>query len=270
MSGQIILQTIIFITSAIICVPLAKRFGLSSVLGYLIAGILVGPYVLEFVGDEREDILHFAEFGVVIMLFLIGLEIEPSKFWKMRKSILGKGGLQLGLTMPIALFLLMLIGYNWETSVVVAMAVVLSSTAIVLQILKEKGLMNTSYGDSAFSTLLFQDIIVIPMLAVIPLLGSSQNIENSKGADDPYLLESLPLGFQTIVIILSVVLIILAGRYLVAPVLRWVAHTRLRELVIGSALLIVFSLNYLMDLVGLSPALGAFLGGVVLANSEFK
>lgn len=270
MSGIIILQTIIFITAAIICVPLAKRFGLSAVLGYLIAGILVGPYVLEFVGEEGEDILHFAEFGVVIMLFLIGLEIEPSHFWKMRKSILGKGGLQLGLTLPIAYLLLILAGFNWESSVVVGMSIVLSSTAIVLQILKEKDLMNTSYGNAAFSTLLFQDILVIPMLAIIPLLGNAQTIENAHGANDPYLLESLPLAVQTLVIILSVVLIILAGKFLVAPVLRWVARTRLRELVIGSAFLIVLSLDLLMETVGLSPALGAFLGGVVLANSEFK
>jgi monovalent cation:proton antiporter-2 (CPA2) family protein len=273
MSGSILFQAIIFLAGALICVPLAKRLGLSSVLGYLIAGILIGPYVLGFVGEEGEDILHFAEFGVVIMLFLIGLEIEPQNFWKMRKSIVGMGSAQLVLTLIPVYFLLTLIGLNWKTSLVIAMAVVLSSTAIVLQTIKERGLTDTSYGAASFSILLFQDIIVIPMLAVIPLLSDTSPVATDTGSEGnapSYVLEGLPLGIQALAVILSVAALLFAGRYLIVPMLRLVAKTKLRELLSASALFIVLGLSLLMELVGLSPALGAFLGGVVLAGSEFK
>lgn len=272
MSGSILFEAIIFLLGAIICVPIAKKLGLSSVLGYLMAGILIGPYVLGFIGEEGEDIMHFAEFGVVIMLFLIGLEIEPKNFWKMRKSIVGMGGCQVFLTLILA-FGAFSAGFDWKISLVVSMAIALSSTAIVLQTLKEKGLMNTAFGASSFSILLFQDIIVIPMLAIIPLLTDVTNAAKSDdhgGDTHTYLLENLPLGLQAFMVILSVVLVILAGRYLVVPMLRLVALTRLRELLSASALLIVLALAFSMELVGLSPALGAFLGGVVLATSEFK
>ncbi len=273
MSGSILFQAIIFLAGAIICVPIAKRFGLSSVLGYLLAGILIGPYVLGFVGEEGEDILHFAEFGVVIMLFLIGLEIDPKSFWKMRKTILGMGGTQVLLTLLFSYLAFISLGFDGKVSLVISMAVVLSSTAIVLQTMKEKGLLNTPFGASSFSILLFQDIIVIPMLAVIPLLTNTDNVAASDGHEgehQTYLLENLPLGLQTLAVILSVVSVILAGRYLIVPMLRLVATTRLRELLSASALLIVLGLAFIMELVGLSPALGAFLGGVVLATSEFK
>ena len=272
MSGSILFEAIIFLLGAIICVPIAKKLGLSSVLGYLMAGILIGPYVLGFIGEEGEDIMHFAEFGVVIMLFLIGLEIEPKNFWKMRKSIVGMGGCQVFLTLILA-FGAFSAGLDWKISLVVSMAIALSSTAIVLQTLKEKGLMNTAFGASSFSILLFQDIIVIPMLAIIPLLTDVTNVakgDDHGGDTHTYLLENLPLGLQAFMVILSVVLVILAGRYLVVPMLRLVALTRLRELLSASALLIVLALAFSMELVGLSPALGAFLGGVVLATSEFK
>lgn len=271
MSGSILFAAIVFLTGAIICVPIAKKFGLSSVLGYLLAGILIGPYLLGFVGDEGQDILHFAEFGVVMMLFLIGLEIEPKSFWQMRKTIIGMGGAQVLGTMIVSFLLFTTIGFDWKVSLIISMAVSLSSTAITLQTIKENGLMNTTYGASSFSILLFQDIIVILMLAVIPLLTDS---EKAAVADDHsdhiYLLENLPLGFQALAIFLSVVTVVLAGRYFFVPMLRLVAKTRLRELLSASALLIVIALAYLMELVGLSPALGAFLGGVVLATSEFK
>lgn len=273
MSGSVLFQAIIFLAGAIICVPIAKRFGLSSVLGYLLAGILIGPYVLGFVGEEGEDILHFAEFGVVIMLFLIGLEIEPKSFWKMRKTIVGMGGSQVAITLLLFYLAFLTMGFSWQVSLVISMAVVLSSTAIVLQTIKEKGLMDTSFGSSAFSVLLFQDIIVIPMLAIIPLLTNSALPEVSGGHEGEsytYILEDLPLGIQTLGVFLSVVLVVVAGRYLIVPVLRLVATTRLRELLTASALLIVLGLAFTMELVGLSPALGAFLGGVVLATSEFK
>ncbi|MCM4153391.1 potassium transporter [Arenibacter sp. N53] len=271
MSGSFLFAAIVFLAGAIICVPIAKKLGLSSVLGYLLAGILIGPYILGFVGDEGQDILHFAEFGVVMMLFLIGLEIEPKNFWQMRKTIVGMGGAQVLGTMMVSFLLFIFIGFDWKVSLIISMAVSLSSTAITLQTIKENGLMNTTYGASSFSILLFQDIIVILMLAVIPLLTDTEKITvTADHADHIYLLENLPLGFQALAIFLSVVLVILAGRYIFVPMLRLVAKTRLRELLSASALLIVFALAYLMELVGLSPALGAFLGGVVLATSEFK
>ncbi len=269
MSGDFLFQAVIYLLAAVVCVPIAKRFGLSSVLGYLLAGIIIGPYLLGFIGEEGEDILHFAEFGVVMMLFLIGLEIEPKAFWKMRKTIVGMGGSQVALTVLLCFGVLILLGYNWQSSVSIAMALALSSTAIVLQTLKEKNLMDTVYGASSFSILLFQDIIVIPMLAIVPLLGTAQ--ETAAGGHDAghvSLLDNLPIGLQTVLVLLSVVFVVLAGRYL--PVLRVVARTRLRELFSACALLIVIAIAYLMELVGLSPALGAFLGGVVLATSEFK
>ncbi|WP_435314587.1 monovalent cation:proton antiporter-2 (CPA2) family protein [Cellulophaga fucicola] len=270
MTGSILFEAIVFLLGAIICVSIAKRLGLSSVLGYLLAGVLIGPYVFGFIGKEGEDILHFAEFGVVMMLFLIGLEIEPKNFWKMRKTIVGMGGLQVAGTMLLSYFLFMLFGFDWKVSLTLAMAVALSSTAIALQTIKEKGLLNTTFGQSSFSILLFQDIIVIFMLGALPLLAntSSSPVENNEGHSS--LLQNLPLGLQTLSILVSVVAIIVAGKYLIVPMLRKVAKTGVRELLIAAALLIVFGISFLMELVGLSPALGAFLGGVVLSNSEFK
>lgn len=273
MSGGILFEAIVFLAGAVICVPIAKKFGLSSVIGYLLAGMLIGPYLLGFVGQEGEDILEFAEFGVVMMLFLIGLEIEPKSFWKMRKIVLGMGITQVFGTMFIAYLVLYAFGVDWKISLTAAMAIALSSTAITLQTNKEKGLMNTTYGTSSFSILLFQDIIVIVMLGVLPLLSNVSNssiVENPSGTAHVNLLDNLPLGLQTLAIVFSVVLIVVAGRYLIVPMLRLVARSRVRELLVASALLIVVGISFLMESVGLSPALGAFLGGVVLATSEFK
>lgn len=271
MTGSLLFEAIMFLLGAIICVSIAKRLGLSSVIGYLLAGVLIGPYVLGFIGEEGEDILHFAEFGVVMMLFLIGLEIEPKNFWKMRKTILGMGGIQVAATMLLSYLLFSFLGFDWKVSLVISMAVALSSTAIAMQTIKEKGLMDTNFGTSAFSILLFQDIIVIFMLGFIPLLSTSvsTNATNTH-SESSSLLESLPMGFQTLAIILSVVLIIVVGKYLIVPMLRKVAKTGVRELLIAAALLIVFGISFLMEFVGISPALGAFLGGVVLSNSEYK
>lgn len=270
MTGSILFEAIVFLLGAIICVSIAKRLGLSSVLGYLLAGVLIGPYVFGFIGNEGEDILHFAEFGVVMMLFLIGLEIEPKNFWKMRKTIVGMGGVQVAGTMLLSYFLFMLFSFDWKVALTFSMAVALSSTAIALQTIKEKGLLNTTFGASSFSILLFQDIIVIVMLGALPLLANTDKptVDNHNGQIN--LLQNLPLGLQTLAILVSVVLIIVAGRYLIVPMLRKVAKTGVRELLIAAALLIVFGISFLMELVGLSPALGAFLGGVVLSNSEFK
>ena len=271
MTGSILFQAIMFLAGAILCVSIAKRFGLSSVIGYLLAGVLIGPYVLGFIGNEGDDILHFAEFGVVMMLFLIGLEIEPKNFWKMRKTILGMGGLQVGATMLLAYFLFIALGFDAKVALVVSMAVALSSTAIAMQTIKEKGLMDTTFGNSAFSILLFQDIIVIFMLGFIPLLANSEQTSSENSHSESFsLIQDLPVAYQTIAIILSVVLIVVAGNYLIVPMLRKVSKTGVRELLIAAALLIVFGISFLMEFVGISPALGAFLGGVVLSNSEFK
>jgi len=271
MTGSTLFDAIVFLAGAIICVSIAKRLGLSSVLGYLFAGVLIGPYVLGFIGEEGDDILHFAEFGVVMMLFLIGLEIEPKNFWNMRKTILGMGGIQVAATMLLSYLLFAFLGFDWKIALIISMAVSLSSTAISLQTIKEKGLLDTTFGASSFSVLLFQDIIVILMLGAIPLLSNTEAVASAENVGEhTSLLQNLPLVYQTLSIILSVVLIIVAGKYLIVPMLRKVAKTGVRELLIAAAFLIVFGIAYVMELVGLSPALGAFLGGVVLSNSEFK
>lgn len=268
MSGGFLFQAMIYLLAAVLCVPVAKRLGMGSVLGYLLAGIIIGPFVLGFVGEEGTDIMHFAEFGVVMMLFLIGLELEPQKFLKMWRTITGMGGLQVSLSTLIFFGLLWSFGWRWQISLATGLALALSSTAIVLQTLKEKGLIKTAAGQGSFSILLFQDIAVIPILAVLPLLasGSAPHGDNHSHS----LIEDLAAGWQTLIIVGAIAAIILAGRYLVGPLLRLVAKTRLVELFTASALLLVFAIAYLMELVGLSPALGTFLGGVVLANSEFR
>ena len=269
MDTNFLLQAIIYLSAAVICVPIAKKLGLSSILGYLFAGIIIGPYVMGFIGQEGQDIMHFAEFGVVMMLFLIGLELEPSKFWKMRKFILGMGSAQLvGTTLLLFFGCLYFMDWKWETTLAVSLALALSSTAIVLQTLKEKGLSNTSVGRSSFAVLLFQDIAVIPILAFLPLL-STVNLETTNEIQ-----QSLITGFsswlQTLIVIGSISTIYFAGRFLFVPLLHIIAKTRLQELFTASALLLVVGVSYLMQLVGLSPALGAFMAGVVLANSEFR
>jgi len=268
MSGGFLIQAIVFLTAAVICVPLAKRIGMSSVLGYLIAGILIGPYLLGFIGTEGEDIMHFAEFGVVMMLFLIGLELDPARFWRMRRLVLGMGLSQLLLTTCFVFFLFYVIGIGLNTSLALGLAFSLSSTAIVLQTMKEKNLLHTSGGQSAFSTLLFQDIAVIPILAFLPMLATSTN---QLAANNHQLLPTnTPAWLHTLVVLAAIALVILVGRYLAVPLLRQIAKTRLRELFTASALLLVVSIALLMQLVGLSPALGTFLAGVVLANSEYR
>lgn len=269
MSGGFLMNAVVFLTAAVVCVPIAKRLGMGSVLGYLIAGILIGPFVLGFVGAEGEDIMHFAEFGVVIMLFLIGLELEPLKFWRMRRMVLGMGSLQVFGTAIIAGIIAYVFDFTWQAALATGLALAMSSTAIVLQSLKEKGLMPTVAGQSSFSVLLFQDVAVIPILAILPLLATAVP-DSSESTGHHSLMEDLPGWLQTIAVLASVGIIILAGRYLIVPGLRMIARFRLRELFVAAALLIVFAIAYIMELVGLSPALGTFLGGVVLANSEFK
>jgi monovalent cation:proton antiporter-2 (CPA2) family protein len=263
-------QAFIYLAAAVVAVPLAKKLGLGSVLGYLIAGVVIGPYVIGLVGTEGQDVMHFAEFGVVMMLFLVGLELKPSLLWKLRVSILGLGGLQVFLTAGVIMAITMLVSsLQWQTALAIGLTLSMSSTAIVIQTLNEKGLMNTEGGQNAFSVLLFQDIAVIPMLAIFPLLAI-------KGASGSLHVESLlwidqfPLYIKTGIIFSVVALIILGGRYLISPVFRLIAQTRLRELFTAAALLLIISIALLMNQVGLSPALGTFLAGVVLAQSEYR
>jgi CPA2 family monovalent cation:H+ antiporter-2/glutathione-regulated potassium-efflux system protein KefB len=258
----------VYLAAAIVFVPLAKKMGLGAVLGYLIAGVIIGPSLLGFIGREGEDIMHFAEFGVVMMLFLIGIELEPALLWRLRSSILGLGGLQVVLTAAAIAAIAFWIGQPLNTSLALGMILSLSSTAIVLQTLSEKGWMGTAAGQSAFSVLLFQDIAVIPMLAVFPLLAGHPAPDDA--AQSHSLRDNLPGWGQTLVVLGAVATIIIAGRYLVRPLMRIIARTRVRELFTATALLMVVAIAVLMNLVGLSSALGAFLGGVVLANSEYR
>lgn len=270
MENNFFLQAIIYLAAAVVCVPIAKKIGLSSILGYLFSGIIIGPFVLGFIGSEGQDLMHFAEFGVVMMLFLIGLELDPYKFWKMRRFILGMGSLQVVITsLVIFVCCSIIFDWNWQTALTISLALALSSTAIVLQTLKEKGLSQTSVGRSSFAVLLFQDIAVIPILAIIPLLVSSSNVIPD---DDLHhsLISNLDGWLQTLIVIGTILAIYIGGRFLIVPLLHVVAKTRLQELFTASALLLVLSVSYLMQLVGLSPALGAFMAGVVLANSEFR
>lgn len=268
MTEGFLFQALIYLTAAIICVPIAKRLGMGSVLGYLLAGIAIGPFALGFIGREGQDIMHFAEFGVVMMLFLIGLELEPSVFWRMRHRIVGMGGVQVIATAAVICGGLMLLNFNWKTALAVSLALAMSSTAIVLQSLKEKGLGDTQAGKSSFAVLLFQDITVIPILALLPLLALTPG--QTATAQNQTIIEGLPGWLQTAAVMGAVVSVFLAGRYIIVPLLRLAARTHLRELLTAAALLIVIATAFLMQLVGLSPALGTFLAGVVLANSEFR
>ena len=277
MTGGLLGQAFVYLAAAVIAVPIAKRLGLGSVLGYLLAGIVIGPFGLGLVGDEGEDLMHFAEFGVVMMLFLIGLELEPTLLWRMRTPILGLGGLQVGLTTALFTGVGLALGLAWQSSLAVGMTLALSSTAIVLQTLSEKGLMKTAGGQGAFAVLLFQDIAVIPMLAVFPLLAVAHT--DAAGAPDANAhaagtavtwIGGLPPWAQTVAVLGAVAAIILGGRFLTRPIFRLIAQTRLRELFTAAALLLVIGIALLMTQVGLSPALGTFLAGVVLANSEYR
>ena len=266
-------QATIYLGTAVIAVPIASRFGLGSVLGYLLAGILIGQSLLGLVGSESEDLQHFAEFGVVMMLFIIGLEMEPRTLWEMRHRLLGLGGAQILITTGVVMSAALYLGFSWNSALAVGLILSLSSTAIVLQTLSEKGLMQTKGGRSAFPVLLTQDIAVIPMLALLPLLAASTGLPHTGGGDLDHgmsLVDGLPRWAMTLVTISAVASIILAGVFLMRPVFRFIDSANLREMHTAFALLIVVGIAWLMTMVGLSPALGTFLAGVVLANSEFK
>lgn len=278
----------VFLIAGVIAVPLATRFGLGSVLGYLIAGIVISPLLAAF-GVDVVSIQHFAEFGVVMMLFLVGLELEPKLLWQMRAKLLGLGGLQVAGTAAAVMGIAMVLGQPWTIALGIGLVLTLSSTAIVLQTLNEKGLMKSDGGQSSFSVLLFQDIAVIPMLALIPLLampelmdvatdtashGTDTHAGDAHGGDDHgssmSLVEGLN-GWQTALVTVGAIgAVILGGIYLTRPIFRFIAVAGLRELFTAAALMFVVGIALLMSLVGLSPALGTFLAGVVLANSEYR
>ena len=284
-----LLLAFIFLFAGIISVPIATRLGLGSVLGYLIAGILISP-VLSLLGVDVVQIQHFAEFGVVMMLFLVGLELEPKHLWGMRTQLLGLGGGQVALTTAAVMAAALAFGQPWTVSLAIGFVLALSSTAIVLQTLNEKGLMKSRGGESSFSILLTQDIAVIPLLALIPLLAMPELADIATGhgaeiaatethaADDHgdghgasmSLVDGLN-GWQTALVTLAAIAtVILGGSYLTRPAFRFIAMAGLRELFVATALSMVVGIALLMSLVGLSPALGTFIAGVVLANSEYR
>lgn len=268
MSDFLLLATVYLLTM-LIAVPVSTRLGLGSVLGYLISGIIIGP-VLGLAGHEMHDLQHFAEFGVVMMLFIIGLELEPRALWGMRRRLIGLGGLQIAGTMALIFAASLALNQSWQVSLALGMILALSSTAIVLQTLSEKNLMQTRGGRDTFAVLLTQDIAVIPMLALMPLLASYPGSTTAEESMGGAFMAGLPGWAAALVTFGAIAFVVLAGNYAVRPLFRFVHSARLREMDTVMALFIVVGIASLMSFVGLSPALGTFLAGVMLASSEFK
>lgn len=246
-------SSVVFLAAAVVAVPIAQRMGLGSVLGYLLAGVAIGPWGLGLISDV-EAILHFAELGVVLLLFLIGLELNPRKLWQMRGPILGMGGAQVVVTTAVLSTIVHLLGLSWQTSLVIGMGLALSSTAIALRVIEEQGLDGTETGQSGFAVLLFQDIAVIPMLAILPVLAG-----NTAG---DWLDALWMLG--------GVLALLVGGHFLLRPLFRYVVLSGVRELFTIAALLLVIGIALAMKQLGLSMALGTFLAGVLLAESEYR
>jgi glutathione-regulated potassium-efflux system ancillary protein KefC/glutathione-regulated potassium-efflux system protein KefB len=265
---SLLVQALVYLAAGVISVPVAKRLGLGSVLGYLIAGVLIGPFLLNLVGEPGE-VQRFAEFGVVILLFLIGLEVRPALLWKLRTAIFGLGLAQLTGTAALVAAASLALGLDWRVGAAVGLILAMSSTAIVLQSLEEKGLRQGPVGQVSFSVLLFQDLAVIPLFALLPLLAPA-GAPAAAVSHAANLLAPLPGWAQALAQLAAVVAVVVGGRYLTRPLFRFIAAARLREIFTASALLLVVAVAALMELVGLSPALGAFLAGVVLAESEFR
>lgn len=267
---EYLLFALIFLGSAMITVPLAVRLGLGSVLGYLIAGVLIGP-VTGLVGSEAERIQHIAEFGVVMMLFLVGLELEPRHLWQMRWKLLGLGGLQMGLTAVGLMGLAVALGVDWQQALAAGLILALSSTAIVLQTLGEKGQLKSDGGQATFSVLLFQDIAVIPILALLPLLSHPElSSHHAEGHATLSLVEGRP-GWQiTLITVAAVAAVVAGGVFASRYLFRFIATSKTREIFTLAVLAMVIAIALLMSLVGLSPALGTFIAGVVLATSEYR
>lgn len=255
-TSHFLFQAAIYLSAAIILVPLFKRLGLGSVLGYLIAGILIGPSALQLIADP-EHVLHFAEFGVVLMLFLIGLELESQKVWELRKLLLGLGGMQVTLTIALVTFIAHLLNFSWSEALIIGMGVAMSSTAIGLTALIEKKQLHTSGGQAAFATLLFQDLSVIPLFMLLAFLAPNRS---TSGFDMLAVAEAIAV----------IVAIILASRTILRPIMRVIAQTGVREIFVAFSLLLVIGISLAMESVGLSMALGTFLAGVLLADSEYR
>jgi glutathione-regulated potassium-efflux system ancillary protein KefC len=258
MEHSLLLNACVYLAAAVIAVPLSKRLGMGAVLGYLVAGILIGPFGFKLIA-EAEDALHFAEFGVVLLLFLIGLELEPSRLWALRRPIFGWGGAQVGLVTAVLFGAALLAGIDWKLALIGGLGLSLSSTAIALASLEERNLMPTPAGQASFSILLFQDIAAIPMIAIVPLLGIP---ESAGGGGNAW------IAVVKVVVVLAGVVI--GGRFLVRPLLRFIAKTDAREIFTAFALLLVIAISLLMQSVGMSMALGAFMAGVLLADSEYR
>jgi glutathione-regulated potassium-efflux system ancillary protein KefC len=257
MEHSLMFNALVYLAAAVVAVPVAKRFGMGAVLGYLLAGIAIGPWGLRLI-SEVEDILHFSEFGVVLLLFMIGLELEPRRLWAMRRPIFGWGGAQVVAVAAAIAVAAMAVGIDWKISLIAALGLSLSSTAIGLATLQERNLISTPTGTAAFSILLFQDIAAIPMIAIVPLLGVAVHEGSGKGW----------LGGLRVAAVL--VALVVGGRYLLRPILRTIAKTGMREIFTAFALLLVISTALLMQWIGMSAALGAFMAGVLLAESEYR
>jgi CPA2 family monovalent cation:H+ antiporter-2 len=277
-----LLLAFIFLSAGIAMVPIASKLKLGSVLGYLIAGIAISP-LLSLLHVDVVSIQHFAEFGVVMMLFLVGLELQPHMLWSMRHRLLGLGGMQVGLTALAVAVVAYLLGQGWTVALAIGLIFALSSTAIVLQTLNEKGLLRGDGGQASFSVLLFQDIAVIPMLALMPLLAMPELMDagvaiemGDHGASKAdhgssiSLVDGLPGWQATLITMAAIAFVVICGSQLTGPLFRFIAMANLRELFVATALMMVVGIALLMTLVGLSPALGTFVAGVVLANSEYR
>jgi monovalent cation:proton antiporter-2 (CPA2) family protein len=260
--------TFVFLMAGCLIVPLAQRFRLGSVLGYLIAGIAIAPLARTVIGVDAEGIMHFAEIGVIMMMFLIGMELEPAVLWRLRKSIIGLGGLQVTLTSAALMAAGFMMGQTWQASLAIGMALALSSTALVMQMLNERNLTHTLVGETSFSVLLFQDIAVIPILIIIPLLAAGTG--GAVHTESHSLIAHWPVWARPIAVAAVIAAVILAGRYLSRYVFMAIAKANLREVFTAISLAIVIGVTILMELVGMSPALGAFIAGVVLASSQYR
>ncbi|WP_137806998.1 monovalent cation:proton antiporter-2 (CPA2) family protein [Pseudomonas sp. G(2018)] len=257
--GNLLQAAVVFLLAAVLTVPLAKRLQLGAVLGYLFAGVIIGPSVLGLIGNT-ESVAHISELGVVLLLFIIGLELSPRRLWVMRKSVFGVGLAQVLLTgSVIGVTALLIFGQPLNSAIVLGLGLALSSTAFGLQSLAERKELTSPHGRLAFAILLFQDIAAIPLIAMVPLLaGSSQNLS---AVDDVN---------QGLRVLISIAIVVVGGRYLLRPVFRVVAKTGLPEVSTATALLVVMGTAWLMDLAGISMALGAFLAGLLLADSEYR
>lgn len=261
MEHSLLTNALIYLAAAVLAVPLAKRLGLGAVLGYLLAGMAIGPWGLGLIEDV-EDILHFSEFGVVLLLFLIGLELEPDRLWSLRRQIFGWGTAQVLLVAAALFGAALLVGIDWRVALIASLGLSLSSTAIALATLGERNLMGTPAGQAGFALLLFQDIAAIPMIALVPVLGvAAGDVANGAHAG----------GWQNAARLAAVIAgVVIGGRYLVRPALRIIAKAGMREIFTAFALLLVIAISLLMQWVGMSMALGAFMAGVLLADSEYR